>query len=113
MRDSATVVPAVMNGGNLAANESDDNEEDSLVTDKDLAAELSEDDEEFFLGRPADGFATKDSQVLLQLQQQSNNTIVKLNKQEEEALIRELESEAMGNDTLKELDEALMDRTTA
>ena len=41
------------------------------------------------------------------------NTIVKLNKQEEEALIRELESEAMGNDTLKELDEALMDRSTA
>ena len=34
-------------------------------------------------------------------------------KAEEEALIRELESEAMGNDTLKELDEALMDRTTA
>ena len=97
-----------------AANESDDvNDEDSLVTDKDLAGELSEEDEEFFLGRPADSFATKDSQVLLQLQQQSNNTIVKLNKQEEEALIRELECEAMGNDTLKELDEALMDRTTA
>ena len=36
-----------------------------------------------------------------------------MNKQEEEALIRELEFEAMGNDTLKELDEALMDRTTA
>lgn len=47
------------------------------------------------------------------LLQQSNSTIVKLNKQEEEALIRELESEAMGNDTLKELDEALMDRSTA
>ena len=42
-----------------------------------------------------------------------SNTVVKLNKQEEEELIRELENQAMENDTLKELDEALMDRTTA
>ena len=38
---------------------------------------------------------------------------MKLNQQEEEALIREMEIETMGNDTLKELDEALMDRSTA
>ena len=42
-----------------------------------------------------------------------SNTVVKLNKQDEEELIRELENQAMENDTLKELDEALMDRTTA
>ena len=38
---------------------------------------------------------------------------VKLNKQEEEDLIRDLMNQAQQNDTLKELDEALMDRTTA
>ena len=76
-------------------------------------------DEDFFLGGPVNAAAAKDSPsgtaALLPLQhpQGSNTTIVKLNKAEEEALIRELESEAMGNDTLKELDEALMDRTTA
>jgi len=41
------------------------------------------------------------------------NMVVRLNKQEEEDLIRELENQAMENDTLKELDEALMDRQTA
>ena len=41
------------------------------------------------------------------------NTVVKLNKQEEEDLIKDLEMQAQANDTLKELDEALMDRTTA
>ena len=39
--------------------------------------------------------------------------MVKLNPQEEEDLIRELENETMRNDTLKGLDEALMDRNTA
>ncbi len=40
-------------------------------------------------------------------------SMVKLNPQEEEDLIRELENETMKNDTLKGLDEALMDRNTA
>lgn len=113
--------------GNLAANDSDEyareeaegpkivDDEDSLVTDNDLA-ELG--DEDFFYrnkGLTSDAAKRDHSTILVQLQQQQqgNNTYVKLNKQEEEALIRELESEAMGNDTLKELDEALMDRTTA
>jgi hypothetical protein len=39
--------------------------------------------------------------------------VIKLNAQEEEELIRELENQAIENDPLKELDEALMDRTTA
>jgi len=39
--------------------------------------------------------------------------VVKLNKQEEEEMIRELENQAMENDTLAELEEALLDRTTA
>ena len=41
------------------------------------------------------------------------NMVIKLNAQEEEELIRELENQAIENDPLKELDEALMDRTTA
>ena len=41
------------------------------------------------------------------------NQVIKLNKQEEEDLIKDLEMQAQANDTLKELDEALMDRTTA
>ena len=44
------------------------------------------------------------------------NTSVKLNKEQEEDLIRELVEQAQDgfkNDPLKELDEALMDRTTA
>ena len=71
--------------------------EDSLVTDMDLVEELGEAEEAL--------------QFILPSQQP--NTIVKLNKQEEDALIRELESEAKGNDMHKELDEALMDRSTA
>ena len=74
------------------------------MTDQDMAGEMiDEDGQAYHLG----------GCVGQQNLQQINNTIVKLNKQEEEALIRELESEAMGNDTLKELDEALMDRSTA
>ena len=46
--------------GNLVANESDDNEEDSLVTDKDMA-ELG-DEEFFYKGKTC---AAKDSSVLL------------------------------------------------
>ena len=46
-------------------------------------------------------------------QGQGINTMVRLNKQEEDELIKDLEMQAQGNDTLKELDEALMDRITA
>ena len=42
-----------------------------------------------------------------------NSNVVKLSPQEEEDLIRELKNQATGNDCIKELEEALMDRTTA
>ena len=75
---------------------------DSFVSDDDC--ELG--DEDFFYRQR--GAAATGSGTMVQ-----SNTVVKLNKQEEEELIRELENQAMENDTLKELDEALMDRTTA
>ena len=42
-----------------------------------------------------------------------SNMVIKLNKQEEDDLIKDLEMQGQANDTLKELDEALMDRNTA
>lgn len=42
-----------------------------------------------------------------------SNAVIKLNKQEEDDLIKDLKMQTQANDTLKELDEALMDRTTA
>ena len=71
-------------------------ETDLFLSDED-ACELG--DEDFFYGGGAGA--------------PNHNLIIKLNPQEEEDLIRELESQAIENDPLKELDEALMDRTTA
>ena len=71
-------------------------ETDSFVSDED-ACELG--DEDFFYGCGAGTI--------------NPNMIIKLNPQEEEDLIRELQNQAIENDPLKELDEALMDRTTA
>ena len=56
-----------------------------------------------------DYFYRKQGQTTLGM----GNNLVKLNKEEEEDLIRELENQALENDTLKELDQALMDRSTA
>lgn len=42
-----------------------------------------------------------------------SNAVLKLNKQEEDDLIKDLKMQTQANDTLKELDEALMDRNTA
>jgi len=50
------------------------------------------------------------------MQQSSPAASIKLNKQQEDDLIRELQQQSMTRlevDPLKELDEALMDRTTA
>ena len=78
-----------------------DHDTDSLFTDEDCALG----DEGFFY--------RKGSAMVVPGAMAANNTVVKLNKEEEDDLIRQLENEAMENDTLKELDEALMDRNTA
>ena len=69
---------------------------DSFVSVENEDAELGEED--YFYG---------------ETQGHLHNGIVKLNEEEELEMIRELENEAIGNDPLKELDEALKDRATA
>ena len=54
--------------------------------------------------------------VTSSVRQNSNQTVTTLNKEEEEDLIRQLKMQSRNQlriDPLKELDEALMDRTTA
>mmetsp|Transcript_10054 Transcript_10054/g.13673 ORF Transcript_10054/g.13673 Transcript_10054/m.13673 type:complete len:87 (-) Transcript_10054:1183-1443(-) len=71
------------------------------VVNNSLSSECGLGDEDFFYKRQS-------SKVM-----GMGNTVIKLNAKEEEDLIKDLEQQAQANDTLKELDEALMDRTTA
>ena len=65
------------------------------------------DDEEFFNG--ASGVVIMGNPAL----GHANQVVKKLNEKEEEDLIRDLENQGKENDTLKELEEALLDRNTA